>query len=89
VTPPPQLRPAGTPADATEATKQGQIIIDRARAALKSVNAHNFPKAKRAIYDNAVLMLTQAEDALKKSDFDNAKRLAEKVETTAKELGAR
>jgi len=34
-------------------------------------------------------MLTLAEDAIKKSDFDNAKKLAEKVESTARELGAR
>jgi hypothetical protein len=34
-------------------------------------------------------MLATAEDALKKSDFDNAKKLAQKVEDTARELGAR
>jgi outer membrane biosynthesis protein TonB len=88
VPPAPQLRPGGTP-DASEAAKQAQIAIDRAGTALKSVNYRNFPKPRRAIYDGAVLMLKSAEDALKKSDFDNAKKLAEKVETTAKELGAR
>lgn len=88
VPPAPQLRPGGTP-DASEAAKQAQIAIDRAGGALKSVNYRNFPKSRRAIYDGAVLMLKSAEDALKKSDFDNAKKLAEKVETTAKELGAR
>jgi hypothetical protein len=88
VTPPPQLRTAGTP-DASEAAKQVQVIIDRASKAIKSVNAQHFPKQRRAVYDNAVLLLAQAEDALKKSDFENAKKLAEKVETTAKELQGR
>ena len=85
VTPPPQLRPAGTP-DASEAAKQVQNIIDRARQALNSVNWKQFAKPRKAIYDNAQLMLMQAEDAMKKSDFENARKLAEKVESTAKEL---
>ena len=88
VPPAPQLRSGGAP-EASEAAKQAQIAIDRAGTALKSVNTRNFPKPRRAIYDTAVLTLKSAEDALKKSDFDNAKKLAEKVETTAKELGAR
>jgi hypothetical protein len=88
VPPAPQLRSGGAP-EASEAAKQAQIAIDRAAVALKSVNTRNFPKPRRAIYDTAVLTLKSAEDALKKSDFDNAKKLAEKVETTAKELGAR
>jgi len=88
VTPPPQLRAAGTP-DASEAAKQVQVIIDRAGKAIKSVNHQNFPKERRAVYENALSLLAQAEEALKKSDFENAKKLAEKVEATAKELQGR
>ena len=42
-----------------------------------------------AIIVSDLVMMKLAEDALKKSDFENAKKLAEKVESTAKELGAR
>jgi outer membrane biosynthesis protein TonB len=85
---PPQLRQPGTP-EASEAAKQVQTILDRAGKALKAVNTKQFTPAKRAVYDDAHRMLTQAEEALKKSDFDNARKLAEKVELTAKELQSR
>lgn len=88
VTPPPQLRPANTP-DALEAGKQAQIAIDRAKQALNSINLKQLAKAKKPVFDDARRMLTTAEDAWKKSDFDNAKKLADKVESTARELGAR
>jgi hypothetical protein len=88
VTPPPQLRQPGTP-EASEAAKQVQTIIDQAGKALKAVNTRQFTPAKKAVYDDAHRMLTQAEEALKKSDFDNARKLAEKVELTAKELQSR
>jgi len=88
VSPPPQLRPGNTP-DPSEAARQAQNSIDHARQSLNALNATQFPKGRRVIYDNAQLMLTQAEDALKKSDFENAKKLAEKVELTAKELQGR
>jgi len=88
VTPPPQLRPGNTP-DPSEASKQAQNSIDHARQTLNALNAKQFKGSRRVIYDNAQLMLTQAEDALKKSDFENAKKLAEKVESTAKELQGR
>lgn len=85
VTPPPQLRPGGTP-EASEAAKQAQNAIDRAKQALGSVNSKQFAEPRRTIYTNAQLMLTQAEEARNKSDFENARKLAEKVEQTAKEL---
>ena len=88
VTPPPQLRAAGTP-DPSESAKQAQVSIDRASKAIHSLNAQNFPKERLAVYKNALLLLAQAEEALKKADFENAKKLAEKVETTAKELQGR
>lgn len=88
VSPPPQLRPGNTP-DPSEAAKQAQDSINHARTALNALNGKQFQKPRRTIYENAQLMLTQAEDALKKSDFENAKKLAEKVELTAKELQGR
>lgn len=88
VTPPPQLRAPGAP-EAAEAARLVQSIIDRATKALDSVDPRHFQKPRKAVYDDARLMLTQAQDALKKSDFDNARKLAEKVELTAKELQGR
>jgi outer membrane biosynthesis protein TonB len=85
---PPQLRLPNSP-EASEAAKQVQIVIEHAGKSLDSVNPKGFPKARRAVYDDAKRMLTQAQEALKKGDFDNARKLAEKVEQTAKELGAR
>jgi hypothetical protein len=88
VTPPPQLRPANTP-EASEAEKQARVAFDRAKQALDSIKLKELAKAKKPVYDDAVRMLATAGEALKKSDFDNAKKLAQKVEDTARELGAR
>ena len=88
VSPPPQLRPANTP-DAGEAAKQAQTAIEHARQTLNSLNAKQIRKDKKPVYDDAQRMLASADEAFKKSDFDNAKKLAEKVESTARELGAR
>ncbi len=85
VTAPPQLRPTGTP-DPSEAAKQVQATIERARQAIKAVNCQSLPPARKLICDNASLTLRQAEEALSKSDFENAKKLAQKVEDTAREL---
>ena len=88
VAPAPQLRTANTP-EGSDAAKQVQAIIDHAAKLLDSVNTRGFSKARRAVYENAKGLLTQAQEALKKSDFDNARNLAGKVESTARELGAR
>ena len=88
VPPAPQLRQPGTP-ESAEAAKQVQIIIDHAGKSLDSVNTKGFSKARRAVYENARGLLTQAQEALKKSDFENARKLADKVEQTARELGGR
>jgi hypothetical protein len=85
---PPQLRPGNTP-DPSEAQKQAQIAVDRSRQVLSSLNPKQVPKDKKAVFDGAHNMQKLAEEALKKSDFENAKKLAEKVESTARELGAR
>jgi type IV secretory pathway VirB10-like protein len=86
VSPAPLLRQPGA-ADPSEAAKQVQAVIDHASKSLESVNTKGFSKARRAVYENARGMLTQAQEALKKSDFDNARKLAGKVEDTARELG--
>ena len=86
VAPAPQLRQPGA-ADPSEAAKQVQGLIEHASKSLDSVNTKGFNKARRAVYENAKGMLAQAQEALKKSDFDNAKKLAGKVEDTARELG--
>ena len=88
VAPAPQLRQPGA-ADPSEAAKQVQSLIDHATKSLGSVNTKGFNKASRAVYENARGLLLQAQEALKKSDFDNAKKLAEKVESTARELGGK
>lgn len=88
VAPAPQLRPANTP-DAGEAAKQAQTAIEHAKQALNSLDSKNLRKSQQPVYQDAKRMLVTAEEALKKSDFDNAKKLAEKVESTARELGAR
>jgi hypothetical protein len=88
VAPPPQLRPGNTP-DPSEAAKQAQAAVERSRQVLGSLNAKQVSRAKKAVFDDAHRMQTLAEEALKKSDFENAKKLAEKVESTARELGAR
>ncbi len=85
VTAAPQLRPTGTP-DPSEAAKQVQATIDRAGKAIKAVNCPSLPSPRKLICDNALLTLAQAEDALKKADYENAKKLAQKVEDTAREL---
>ena len=87
VAPAPQLRQPGA-ADPSEAAKQVQGLIEHASKSLESVNTKGFNKARRAVYENAKGMLAQAQEALKKSDFDNAKKLAGKVEDTARELGS-
>ena len=76
----------GREAHAASSAKQAQNAIDRAKQALGSVNSKQFAEPRRTIYTNAQLMLTQAEEARNKSDFENARKLAEKVEQTAKEL---
>lgn len=84
VTPAPQLRPAGT--DPSEAAKQVQAMIQRAGQAITAVNCPSLPPPRKMVCENAKLTLKQAEEALNKSDFENAKKLAQKVEDTAKEL---
>jgi hypothetical protein len=91
VTPPapaPVLRTPGSP-DSAEAAKQVQDIRERASKTLNSMDPRRFAKGKNDQYKLAKLLLTQSEDALKKADFENAKKLALKADDIANELKGR
>ena len=84
----PQLRTPGTP-DAGEAAKQVNDILDRVNKTLSSIDARRFPKTRKEQYDTAKHLVTQSQEALKKSDFENARKLATKAEDMANELKGR
>jgi hypothetical protein len=81
----PQLRTPSSP----DAARQVQEIIDRANGALKSIDYQALSNDQKAQYDNAKLLIKQAEDAVKAANFDFAKNVAEKAERIAKELHGR
>ena len=85
--PVPQLRTPGT--SDTEASRQVREVIDRAKKSLSSVNYQRLTHELRAQYDSAKLMLTQSEDALKSTNFEFARNLADKADRIAKELQGR
>lgn len=85
VPPLPQLRTPNSP----DAARQVQEIIDRATATLNSIDYRVLSNERRAQYDNAKLLVKQAEDAVKAGNFDFAKNLADKAERIAKELQGR
>jgi hypothetical protein len=85
-TPPlPQLRTPTSP----DAERQVREIIDRANGTLNSIDYRVLSNERRAQYDNAKLLIKQAEDAVKAANFDFARNLADKAERIAKELQAR
>lgn len=86
--PVPPLRTAAT-ADSTEAVRQINEMKDRTIKILKGINKDQLPPERRTHFDNAWLFLTQADDAVKASNLDSAKKLAEKAELLAKELLSR
>jgi hypothetical protein len=88
VTPAPQLRTPGA-ADGPEAAKQVRDMLDKAQKALNSVDYQRLTNAQRGQYNNAKLMLTQAEEQLKASNFDLARNNAEKANRIATELQGR
>jgi len=85
---PPPLPPLRTPSS-PDAALQVRQIIDRANATLNSIDYRVLSQERRAQYDNAKLLIKQAEDAVKASNFDFARNLADKAERIAKELQAR
>lgn len=92
VTPPapavPQLRTPGT-VDGAEATRQVGEVIERARRALNAIDYRRLTSERKSQYNSAKLMVTESENALKKSDFEFARNLAEKADRLAKELTGR
>jgi hypothetical protein len=91
VTPPPAtppLPPLRTPS-APDAAVQVRQIIDRATGTLNSIDYRALSQGQRAQYDNAKLLIKQAEDAVKASNFDFGRNLADKAERIAKELQGR
>jgi hypothetical protein len=91
VTPPapaPQLRTPGAP-DNAEAARQVRDILDRANKSLSSIDTRRFTKARLEQYNTAKRLVIQSEDALKASNFDSARKLADKANDIAKELQGR
>jgi len=88
IVPAPQLRTPGT-ADGAEAAKQVRDMIDKAQKSLLSVDFQRLNKAQQGQYNNAKLMLTQAEEQLKGSNFEIARNNADKAARIAVELGGR
>ena len=88
VTPPPQLRTPGT-ADGAEAARQVHDVLDRANKTLLSIDYRKLNAARRGEYDTAKNLIKQSGDALKASNFDIARKLADKADQIAKELQTR
>jgi outer membrane biosynthesis protein TonB len=84
----PQLRPPGA-GNGPEAAKQVRDLIDRAKKGLDSVDYRHLNTAQQGQYNTAKLMLTNAEDHLKGSNFDIARELADKANRIATELQGR
>ena len=88
VAPPPQLRTPGT-ADGAEAARQVHDVLDRANKTLASIDYRKLNAAQRGQYDTAKNLIRQSEDALKASNFDIARNLANKADQIGKELPTR
>jgi hypothetical protein len=84
--PAPQIR---TPADNSETARQVRDILDRANKGLSTVDYRALTPQRKESYDTAKQFILQAEDAVKVSNFQYAKYLAEKADTLAKELQGR
>lgn len=84
--PAPQIR---TPADNSETAKQVRDILDRANKGLSTVDYRVLSPQRKESYDTAKRFILQAEDAIKVSNFQFARYLADKAETLAKELQGR
>ena len=83
-----QLRTPET-ADASNAAKVVQTTIDRARAFLNLVDFAPLSNDRKKVYNDAKLLITQAEDSLKRGNLGIAQGVANKAETLAKELAGR
>jgi hypothetical protein len=86
--PPAQLRTPQT-ADTSGAAKAVRTTIDTARALLNSVNFGPLSNERKKAYNDAKLLMHQAEDALKEGNLGFAQGVASKAETLARELAGR
>jgi outer membrane biosynthesis protein TonB len=86
--PVPQLRTPST-VDGAEATRQIHDVIERAKKGLAAIDYARLSRERRDQYEQAKLMVTQSEDALKGSNFEFARNLADKADRLAKELQGR
>jgi hypothetical protein len=86
--PPAQLRTPQT-ADANSTTKAVRTTIDTAWGILNGVDFGHLSDARKKAYNDAKLLLQQAEDALKAGNLTIAQGVANKGETLAKELAGR
>lgn len=84
--PAPQIR---TPADNSETARQVRDILDRAKKGLSTVDYQGLTPQRKESYDTAMRFIQQAEDAVRVSNFQYAKFLADKADTYAKELQGR
>jgi hypothetical protein len=84
----PQLRTPET-ADSAEAMRAVRDVIERAKKTLGVINYQRLSNARRSQYDSAKMMIVQSENELKASNFEFARKLADKADRLATELGTR
>ena len=87
-TPPAELRTPQT-ADTSGAVKAIRTTIDTARGLLNGVNFGVLSNERKKAYNDAKLLMQQAEDALKEGNLGIAQGVANKAETLARELAGR
>ena len=83
-----QLRTPQT-ADTSAAARTVRTTIDTARTLLNGVSFGPLSNARKKAYNDAKLLLQQAEDAVKEGNLAFAQGLANKAETLARELAGR
>lgn len=88
VTPAPPLRRPGTP-DADEATRAIREISRRAQVILANTDYGQLTPEQQAHYQQAQHLINQSEEAIKASNYEFGRNLAEKAERLAKELRGR
>jgi outer membrane biosynthesis protein TonB len=86
--PPPQLR---TPATANDTAAESQIrgAVERGRSLLASVNFGMLSNERKKAYEDAKMLLDQAESALKQGNYGFAQGVASKGETLAHDLAGK
>lgn len=100
--PPPPTEPPATPppaatpqirmpetGDAGVASRQLRDLVERIRRSLGQINRARLPSLRQKAFDDAMMFVKQAEDALNAKNLVFAKELADKAERLAKELQGR